>query len=85
MNYSERHSRIVKHWFIIAVLGCTTPHTNAATAEVIEDFGSEIFQQTRFQILHHLTSGCLQLFDKHLKEIHVTCDDKLQAAMGKWF
>lgn len=32
MNYSERHSRIVKHWFIIAVLGYTIPQTSAATA-----------------------------------------------------
>jgi hypothetical protein len=39
MNYSERHSRIVNHWFIIPVLGYTIPHTSATTAEVIEDFG----------------------------------------------
>jgi hypothetical protein len=38
MTYSERHSRIVKHRFITAVLGHTIPHTSVATATVIKDF-----------------------------------------------
>jgi hypothetical protein len=87
MNYSERHSRIVKHWFIIAVLGYTIPHTSAATAGVIEDFGSEVFQHSSyrpFQILHHLTSRCLQLSRNISKKFisHVMMNCKLPWEYG---
>jgi len=86
MNYSDRYSRIIKNWFIIAVLGYTIPHTSAATAGVIEDFGLKYFNTLLTDQISDFTPSEFWLFTafkKHLKEIHFTCDE-LQAAMGKW-
>jgi transposase len=65
-------------------LGYARPHTNAATSVAIENIGFEVVPHPCYS--PDLVPSYLWLFaalQKHLKGIHFTCDEEVQAAKKK--
>jgi transposase len=64
----------------------TRPHTGAATSAAMESIRSEVVPHPPYSL--DLVPSEFWLFaalKKHLKGIHFTCDEEVQATMGKWF
>ena len=51
-----------------------------------DSIGFEVVPRSAYNLVLAPSDLCLfTAFKKHLKGIHVTCDEEIQAAMGKWF
>jgi hypothetical protein len=62
------------------------PHTHAATSAATDSTGYEVFPHTSYSL--NLAPSVFRLFATlkvHINAIQFTCEDKVHAAMEKWF